>query len=638
MKRLIPAVKEGVMSVDMFTKPISLTFRGKDKFTSLLGGIVSTFLIMGVIAYSIQLSIQMFSRSATSKSKSSILKDIINIEDFYDIGEDSFDFAIALLYQESGVPMIDPTYFNISIAQRDYEYDFNSNSVIVTDTERKVSICGERYPKINEKIDSRRSSFMNISYCSEDKNFSIGGSIYVSKLKSMKIELKKCVNGTSVVCKSTAEINQKAENLSMFIITGPKYFDFDDYDNPIKGHLDDQYNFRVAAGIRKYVRMYLRKNKVSLLDSVYPFDIEQEKSFYSIGKHNLDFTNEHNTNDPYLIDFEIFQDNTIDLYERRVYSFLDLTGQLGGFFEILVIFGGLFVNYFSTKLYNYSLFNQLYCADNNYCSLHKSEIQIQPKPSKPVHKHFQREQNEVVKSQESSVSNGSSNQNDPLDKNDTKTKLIDLIRAKLLATRTFSFSFKDYLKSCLPFVKNRPKSRYQELNHRLNRECDLPEVIGALRQLKTLVKMLANDHQRLLMSFDSRGRLGQSQAKQSSTSDTLCNHQFWLEADFPSKHKPNIESYQSRVDVLVEKLKEVTPDELKRDSHAILGISYRESRMESRVESQVEFAEEPHSKCSNPAIDSNNTKDKSLSKIGLMEEEKENEDWKEYPVKDFKDI
>ncbi|CAI2386294.1 unnamed protein product [Moneuplotes crassus] len=352
----------------------------------------------------------------------------------------------------------------------------------------------------------------------------------------------------------------------------------------------------------------------------------------------MDFSYPLNSDDPVLVKYTIFQDPIVDSYERRVYSFLDFTGQLGGFFEILVISGGLLVNYFSTKLYNYSLFNQLYCADNNYCSLHKSEIQIQPKPSKPVHKNFQREQNEVVKSQESSVSNGSNNQNDPLDKSDTKTKLIDQIRAKLLATRTFSFSFRDYLKSCLPFVKNRPKSKYQELNHRLNRECDLPEVIGALRQLKTLVKMLVNDHQRLLMSFDPRGRLGQSQAKQSSTSDTLCNHQFWIEADFPSKHEPNIESYHSRVDALVEKLKEVAPDELKRDSHAILGISCRESRMESRIESQVEFAEEPHSKCSNPAIASNNTKDKSLSKIGLIEEEKENKDWKEYPVKNFNDI
>jgi hypothetical protein len=54
------------------------------------------------------------------------------------------------------------------------------------------------------------------------------------------------------------------------------------------------------------------------------------------------------------------KDAASDSYSRSVFSLLDLTGNLGGLFEILQITGSLIVVYFSRDLLLYSLLSKLY--------------------------------------------------------------------------------------------------------------------------------------------------------------------------------------------------------------------------------------------------------------------------------------
>ena len=70
--------------------------------------------------------------------------------------------------------------------------------------------------------------------------------------------------------------------------------------------------------------------------------------------------------DPELLRLWVLQDSNEDLYERRVYSIMDLIGQLGGFFEMLLIIGGVLINSFREKAYLYSVFNKLYTMRNDH--------------------------------------------------------------------------------------------------------------------------------------------------------------------------------------------------------------------------------------------------------------------------------
>mmetsp|Transcript_32871 Transcript_32871/g.32219 ORF Transcript_32871/g.32219 Transcript_32871/m.32219 type:complete len:116 (+) Transcript_32871:730-1077(+) len=115
----------------------------------------------------------------------------------------------------------------------------------------------------------------------------------------------------------------------------------------------------MSSGLKKYSELYVKRSTVTLSDDLLPFGNDKEDSFLTIDNYQKDQETRDIT-DPIFIDLEIRQDSIVDSYERRVYSILDLSGQLGGFFEVLAVIGGAIVHYFSTKIYNYSLFKQLY--------------------------------------------------------------------------------------------------------------------------------------------------------------------------------------------------------------------------------------------------------------------------------------
>ena len=59
------------------------------------------------------------------------------------------------------------------------------------------------------------------------------------------------------------------------------------------------------------------------------------------------------------------KDPTTLSYERSVFSFLDLAGNLGGFFEILERTGAFLVGFFAGPMFMYSILSSLYQVDTH---------------------------------------------------------------------------------------------------------------------------------------------------------------------------------------------------------------------------------------------------------------------------------
>jgi len=116
--------------------------------------------------------------------------------------------------------------------------------------------------------------------------------------------------------------------------------------------------------VLKFSVVFLRKSTATLLDSLFQFGWSEEKVFYSYFDVTNSFTQTEAT-DIELLRLWVMQDTSEDLYERRVYSIMDLIGQLGGFFEMFLIIGGFFINSFREKAYLYSVFNKLYIMKND---------------------------------------------------------------------------------------------------------------------------------------------------------------------------------------------------------------------------------------------------------------------------------
>ena len=68
-------------------------------------------------------------------------------------------------------------------------------------------------------------------------------------------------------------------------------------------------------------------------------------------------------------------DSQRDEYHRTVYSILDMTGQVGGVFEILTLFFGFIVSGYNKRMLLYSLAENIYYTQTNLSP--KSDVNIE---------------------------------------------------------------------------------------------------------------------------------------------------------------------------------------------------------------------------------------------------------------------
>ena len=194
--------------------------------------------------------------------------------------------------------------------------------------------------------------------------------------KYIQIELEKWQNSTksSVVWKSPSEINDVVLKTKVLFGLIQKYFDSDDYETPIKRIFDSRFSYQLLTKLHKKSSLFIKRTNIALYDNIWNPDAKVDYSYYSAESYKDDFevieTTENNLLTLYLV-----QDSTSESFERRVYTVMDLFGQLGGIYGILTIIGGYLVNSFWDKMYQYSFFNKLYFVNK------KSRIVPDPIPS-----------------------------------------------------------------------------------------------------------------------------------------------------------------------------------------------------------------------------------------------------------------
>ena len=71
-----------------------------------------------------------------------------------------------------------------------------------------------------------------------------------------------------------------------------------------------------------------------------------------------------------------------DLYERVVYSLLDMSGNIGGLYGVFLAGGGVIIGYFAQRLLEFSMLSRLYQTienDNSNKQANSKEIKINGK-------------------------------------------------------------------------------------------------------------------------------------------------------------------------------------------------------------------------------------------------------------------
>lgn len=192
-------------------------------------------------------------------------------------------------------------------------------------------------------------------YCPKDNDYYISSNFNSESFATLEIVIAKCASG----CQTDAVIEGVINSHYIKLALINSYFDFDDYEDPIKTYLEDLNIITLLPSTTKSLVYDVQHNLAELKENLFFNVFSETREFYSVGSRSSQSENfVFNYNAYVMMFFKLSQIS--DSYERSVFTLFDMFGLLGGVFGILSSFGGIMVSLISVKLFNNTLFSQLY--------------------------------------------------------------------------------------------------------------------------------------------------------------------------------------------------------------------------------------------------------------------------------------
>lgn len=155
------------------------------------------------------------------------------------------------------------------------------------------------------------------------------------------------------------------------------YFDMKDFESPIKTYLDARSRLYLLPNLQSQATMHAMYNTVEAYDDLLQVTGPNDYNFYSVERVDYSLSTESNKVLAYV---KLELDDKSSTFYRQVYSFLDLTGQIGGVNEVLMILGTILTGLFTETLFNYSILSSLYQVDTSL-ERNKAASGTPPKPT-----------------------------------------------------------------------------------------------------------------------------------------------------------------------------------------------------------------------------------------------------------------
>lgn len=143
-------------------------------------------------------------------------------------------------------------------------------------------------------------------------------------------------------------INEEFTGTYFEVLVDNVYLDFTDLNKLIKNYIKAEIIRYIHPEFTSGVRIYLRKNHYSVRDSIWPSFWNEEKvgEFSSIER--IENFSQKLTNGT-LFKIEIYIDPQVDNYSARILNILDVSGTIGGVYELLYTFVGLVIGRYSSR-------------------------------------------------------------------------------------------------------------------------------------------------------------------------------------------------------------------------------------------------------------------------------------------------
>jgi len=139
------------------------------------------------------------------------------------------------------------------------------------------------------------------------------------------------------------------------IVIIDSYFDLKSFEKPIKTYLTQQYHYRLKAGFYQNIELFIKENTIDALDDYKIIEGAKNGKFYSVADSSSSSTQLSTTT---YAGVTIFLHPETQVYNRAVFTFMDVLAQLGGIFGLIQPVCALLVGFYAEKMLYHSIFNK----------------------------------------------------------------------------------------------------------------------------------------------------------------------------------------------------------------------------------------------------------------------------------------
>jgi hypothetical protein len=345
---------------DLFTIPISLSFKQKYQYRTFIGASLSILCFVFLMIFFIIKLNQILKKSIFSITSNEFQNPKASI-DFTNI-----PILFSLADNNGNSKELDPKIFHFSVVLSEYVQDVedNGNSHIIY-KEKEIEI--DRCDNLNDSIDFSEFSEYNISYFNCIKpyqNLTINGKYgdVINGYKSLKINLKKC-NNIIENCYDNKYIDSYIANTKFLIAyLGNKnnFYNFNQKD--IEKTVYSR-SISLSPSLCKKVIYYTTLVKYELYDNLL-LNKKKEKNYFINRDMFIEFNPTLDSEDPnennILAFFAFVYDGNMIEYTKKVEKIGEVISYIGNLFNIMLTILRIINNYISNKILFIDVFYQFF--------------------------------------------------------------------------------------------------------------------------------------------------------------------------------------------------------------------------------------------------------------------------------------
>ena len=367
MKKVIRKIK----AIDSFSKTPKLNYEGSN-FKTYLGGIVTIFGVVSLVAYWIYIFNEMFTLNTMNMNIKSTVKDISKDDQSHHPIDNSFDYAFTIKQNDySHFANLSDYFEDGRLTLKAYQIEIEAPNEVgssqmeyysMKEVELEQCIHNPRMKKrLNEVMKSAEDYF-----CIKDYDYEIKGNRYSEHRKYIQLEFRTCHWEYNNGERDTPweQFSELYYNLTqqyfIEVVMVDSYFDDKNIDEPVAHYLTENYYYPIIWEGRTDIDIFIQENELELHDSYLPLAQPKEEKFYSVRGDKVISREIYPDGRNFSMYINIKLDQEMRVYQRTVFSLTDASSQIGGMAGFIHPILVILVAYFVDILFSYAILSKCY--------------------------------------------------------------------------------------------------------------------------------------------------------------------------------------------------------------------------------------------------------------------------------------